>query len=489
VDALHLLGVLELEERNYDDAIDLIEEAIALQPGEPDCHMNCGLAYLARGEAAEAVRHLREALRLRPLYPKAHSNLLFALNFCPETTPAELLEEHRRWYRSNVVPGLPRPAPPANVPEPERRLRVGYVSGDFREHVIALFVEPVLAHHDAEGFEVVIYDNGDAAAGGAVAERLRGHVDHWRMIGAEGDDAAAAIIRNDRIDLLVDLAGHTRGSRLPVFARRAAPVQLTWLGYPATTGVDEMDYRISDSRCDPAGATEAHYVERLLRLPDSLWCYRPPDDAPAVSPLPALDAGCITFGSFNQPAKVNDDVIAVWAEVMAAVPGSRMLMAPVPPGAARERFRRLFGAHGVDAGRIGFEARLPPAEYQALRGRVDIALDPFPVNGGSTTCETLWMGVPLITLTGDRFVARAGTSLLATLGLADCIAGTHQEYVAIAQRLAGDRARLASLRASLRERMRASPLMDGARFTRNLEALYRQAWRDWCARSRAPGPC
>jgi hypothetical protein len=489
-DALHLLGVLEQEERNYDDAIELIEEAIALQPGEPDYHMNCGLAYLARGQGPEAVLQLREALRLRPAYPKAHSNLLFALNFLGEVLPAEVLEEHRRWYRANLLPGLVRLAPPENPPEPERRLRVGYVSGDFREHVIALFIEPVLVHHDKTGFEVFIYDTGGgAAAGNPVAARLRDYAKSWRMIGSENDDAVGAMVREDRIDLLVDLAGHTRGSRLAVFARRAAPVQLTWLGYPTTTGVDEIDYRISDSYCDPVGMTEPHYVERILRLPDSLWCYQPGANAPEVSRLPALAAGVVTFGSFNQPAKVNDDVIALWARVMTVVPGSRLLMAPMPAGEARERFRRLFAANGIDSARLDFESRVSPVEYQALRGNVDIALDPFPVNGGSTTCETLWMGVPLVTLTGDRFVARAGTSLLNTLGLTECIANTQAEYVAIAQRLAGDPARLGALRASLRERMRGSRLMDGARFTRNLEALYRQAWRDWCRPRQAPGTC
>jgi predicted O-linked N-acetylglucosamine transferase (SPINDLY family) len=484
------LGVLEHQERNCDEAIGLIEEAIALQPGEPDFHMNCGLAYLARGQGAEAVLHLREALRLRPAYPKAHSNLLFALNFRGEVPPAEVLEEHRRWYRANVLPGLVRLATPRNLPQPERQLRVGYVSGDFREHVIALFIEPVLAHHDQAEFEVFIYDSGaGASAGDPVTARLRGYAKRWRMIGPENDDAVAAMVREDAIDLLVDLAGHTRGARLAVFARRAAPVQLTWLGYPTTTGVDEIDYRISDPYCDPAGMTEPHYVERLLRLPDSLWCYQPGAGTPEVSKLPVLEAGVVTFGSFNQPAKVNDDVIALWARVMTAVPGSRLLMAPMPDGEARQRFRRLFAAHGVDSVRLDFEPRMPQAEYQALRGKVDIALDPFPVNGGSTTCETLWMGVPVVTLSGDRFVARAGTSLLSTLGLTGCIAETHAEYVAIAQRLAGDPARLAALRASLRDRMRRSPLMDGARFTRNLEALYRQAWRDWCRPRQAPGTC
>ena len=476
-DALHLLGVLEHQERNHDDAIELIEEAIALQPGQADYRMNCGLAYLARGQTKEAIHMLREALRLRPAYAKAHANLLFALNFSEDATPAEILEAHRDAIRAS---GFDRAGGATAVPAPgSERLRVGYVSGDFREHVIALFIEPVFANHDRRTFEIFAYDGGNTAD--EVNARLRKQVDHWRLVGDLDDDGLEAMIRADGIDILVDLAGHTRGSRLGVFARRAAPLQLTYLGYPATVGMEQMDYRISDPQCDPPGMTESHYVERVARLPDSLWCYRPPADAPEVSELPAVANGHITFGSFNQPAKIGPKVIALWARVLQAVPGSHLLMAPVPGGFARTRYCQEFAQHGVDEGRLEFEARLPAAQYQGLRRRVDIALDPFPMNGGSTTCETLWMGVPLITLTGERFSARAGTSLLATAGLAQCIARTGDGYVEVAARMAGDLPGLAALRAGLRGQLRHSPLMDGAGFTRDLESLLRKLWRERCA--------
>jgi predicted O-linked N-acetylglucosamine transferase (SPINDLY family) len=484
-DALHLLGVFEYWERNIDDAVELIEEAIALQPGAADFWMNCGLAHLARGETEQAIDQLREALRLRPVYSRAHGNLMFALLFSAAATPAEITEEHKKWYRANIAPGLQRMPEPGNVPAPERRLRMGYVSADFREHVIALFVEPIFTNRDPRQVEVFAYDNGTASD--AANSRLRSAADHWRTISGLDDDRLAALIREDGIDILVDLAGHTQGSRVAVFARKPAPVQITYLGYPATTGIDAIDYRLTDAGFDPPGMTESQYVERLVRLPDCLLCYQPPADVPEVSALPALVNGYITFGSFNQPAKLGAGVLELWARLLGQVAGSHLLMAPVPPGYSRERYQRIFAAHGIAPERIEFEPRLPPVQYQALRNRVDIALDPFPMNGGSTTCETLWMGVPLVTLTGDRFVSRAGTSLLTAAGLSECIAASEAGYLAIATGLAADLPRLAQVRAALRGQLRRSPLLDGPRFARNLEAAYRQLWRDWCL-TQKPAP-
>jgi predicted O-linked N-acetylglucosamine transferase (SPINDLY family) len=486
-DALHLLGVLEYDERNVDDAIELMEDAIALQPGAADYWMNCSLAYMARGETEKAIEMLREALRLRPVYSRAHGNLMFALLFSAAATPAEIVEEHKKWYRTDIVPGLQRMPAPGNIPDPERRLRVGYVSADFREHVIALFIEPIFTNRDSRQVEVFAYDNGTASD--AVNTRLRAGIDQWRPISGLDDDQLAARIREDGIDILVDLAGHTQGSRLAAFARKPAPVQITYLGYPATTGVDAIEYRLTDAGFDPPGLTESQYVERLVRLPDCLLCYQPPVDAPEVSALPALANGFITFGSFNQPAKLGAGVLELWARLLGQIAGSRLLMAPVPPGYSRERYQRIFAGHGIAPERIEFEPRLPSAQYQALRSRVDIALDPFPMNGGSTTCETLWMGVPLVTLSGDRFVSRAGTSLLSAAGLKECIARNEDEYLAIAAGLAADLPRLARMRAALRGQLRQSPLLDGPRFTRNLEAAYRQLWRDWCLTQKPASVC
>ncbi len=482
-DVLHLLGVLSHQERNHDDAIDLIGEAIALRPGVADFHMNIAVAYLARGQTGESIAMSREALRLRPVYPKAHANLLFALIFS-DATPAEILEEHQRWYRVDLLPLIGPLPPPANSPEPRRRLRVAYVSADFREHVVARFIEPLLAHHDQAGFEIFAYDGSNSA--GAVNERLSAYTRHWRLVHGRSDEEVAKLIRGDGIDILIDLSGHTLGGRLGVFARGPAPVQAAYLGYPSTSGVPAIGYRITDSVCDPPGLTESHYVEQLARLPGCLWCYQPPVAIAQAPALPALGSGHITFGSFNQPAKLGPEVLELWARLLNAVPRSHLLMAPTPPGFTRERYLEMFAAQGIAAARIEFEARMPLPEYQALRNRVDIALDSFPMNGGSTTCETLYMGVPMVTLLGRRFASRAGASMLTAMGLQEFIAHSPDQYLAIAAALAADLPRLTLLRSEIRDRMLASSLMDGANFTRNLEILYRGLWADWCARAVAP---
>jgi predicted O-linked N-acetylglucosamine transferase (SPINDLY family) len=361
-----------------------------------------------------------------------------------------------------------------------RRLRVGYVSPDFKDHVIAFFVEPFLSSHDHARFEIYCYDSAESRDD--VTTRFKSYADHWREIDRLDDGALAAMIRKDGIDILVDLAGHTRGGRLTAFAHKPAPVQIAYLGYPMTSGLDCMDYRISDAVCDPPGQTESHYTETILRLTDTLCCYRPSADMPEVNALPALTRGYFTFGSFNHPAKINDAVIALWSELLTGVDHAKLLLAPVPLGETRERILGGFARHGIPAGRLEFETRLPTRDYQALRNRVDIALDAFPCTGGSTTCETLWMGVPMVNLAGDRFVSRVGASMLTAVGLPQCVATSPAGYLAIATGLASDTGKLAALRATLREQMRASPLYDGAGLARNLETLYGQAWRNWCAK-------
>ncbi|MEJ0048374.1 MAG: hypothetical protein WDN04_21330 [Rhodospirillales bacterium] len=360
---------------------------------------------------------------------------------------------------------------------------MGYVSPDFNNHVIGFFVEPFLAAHDRARVEVYCYDNADKRD--EVTERFRGYADHWREIDQLDDAAAADLIRRDGIDILIDLAGHTRAGRSALFARKPAPVQMAYLGYPLTSGLTAMDYRISDGYCDPPGLTDAHYVEANLRLPASLWCYRPPDDIPVVAPLPAASNGYVTFGSFNVPAKIGEQVAALWAQLLARVPDSRLLFAPIPLGQARARIQEMFVRHGVDAARLEFMPRMATVEYQALRHRVDIALDTFPCGGASTTCETLWMGVPLVTLTGNTFASRAGTSLMTALGMPELVAPSGERYIEIAAGLARDPEALASMRKGLRGRMRLSPLTDGVALARGLEELYRKAFATWCAETPA----
>jgi predicted O-linked N-acetylglucosamine transferase (SPINDLY family) len=475
-DALHLLGLLLHQQNFHDKAVALMAQAIAVKADAPEYYANYGLALAARGEISRAIQSYERALELQPVDPVTHANFLFTLAFAEHLQPQDILAEHRRWQRRNAdFTWLPHD----NSPDPDRRVKIGYVSPDFKDHVIAFFVEPFLACHDHTRFEIYCYDNAELRDD--VTTRFRSYADHWREIDKLGDEALAALIRQDGIDILVDLAGHTRAGRLTAFARKPAPVQIAYLGYPMTSGLDSMDYRISDVVCDPPGQTEDHYTEAILRLGDTLCCYHPPADIPQVNALPALTRGFVTFGSFNQPAKINDEVIAVWSEILAAIVDAKLLLAPIPPGETRERLCAGFASHGIAAERLEYESRMATLDYQALRHRVDVALDAFPCTGGSTTCETLWMGVPLVTLAGDRFVSRVGASMLTAVGLPQCVAGTPAEYVAIAKRLATDPEELAAMRAGLREQMRASPLYDGAALARNLEALYLQAWRQWCA--------
>jgi predicted O-linked N-acetylglucosamine transferase (SPINDLY family) len=317
--------------------------------------------------------------------------------------------------------------------------------------------------------------------------RMQGYAALWRNIRGVDDDTAADLVEQDRIDILVDLAGHTVGGRLELFARRPAPVQISLLGYLNTTGLDAMDYRISDVTADPPGVAERYHVERMLRLPGSFWCFRPPDDAPDVTPAPAIGAGHVTFGSFNNFAKLNHAVTDAWSSILHRCPDARLLVTATPEGEARARFLQRFAAHGVGAARIELIGRVRLAEFRALHGRVDIALDPFPYAGGATSCESLWMGVPVVTLAGTFGFARSGASLLNALQLDELVSENAGEYVECATHLAADHSRLQDLRRSLRGRMQDSELTDGVRFAAKLEAAYRGVWHDWCGVPRS-GP-
>ena len=352
------------------------------------------------------------------------------------------------------------------------------MSADFREHAVAHFLLPILEHHDKATFEVYCYSSWPWAD--TTTERIRSCADHWVPCKDLSDDQLAERIRADGIDILVDLSGHTAENRLLTFARKPAPVQITYLGYPGTSGLSAMDYRITDALADPAGS-DAFYTEKLIRLPDSLCCYRPAHHMPDVAPLPALHNGFVTFGSLNGFAKVNDDCLRVWAEILKAVPASRLLMLTVPEGLARERLVEKFAALGIPAGRLDLFGKFPSGEFYKMFQRVDIALDPFPVTGGTTTCETLWMGVPVIVLAGQRFVSRVGYSFLSAAGLGHLSTASIDDYIRTAVNLAADIPALAKLHDRLRPQVAASPLTNAAAFTRNLEAAFRHTWKNWCA--------
>ena len=356
------------------------------------------------------------------------------------------------------------------------------MSGHFWDHAVNFFTEPILASHDHQRFEVLCYSN--QAKEDETTRRLQTYADHWRRIDTLEDDAVTELVRNDQIDILVDLAGHIAGNRLLVFARKPAPIQVTYIGYQNTTGMTAMDYRLTDDWADPPGTTDAFYTEKLVRLPRCFFCYQPSCDAPPVNCLPAIEKGVVTFGSFNNFAKVTPQVLSAWAAILNAVPGSRLVVLANAARSLGEYLTRTFEGHGISGDRVTLADRRPRGAYLELIRQVDIALDPFPFNGHTTTCDALWQGVPVVTLAGRMYAARFGSSGHVNLGLRELIASTSDEYVEIAARLAGDVERLKELRAGLRDRMIASPLLDFVGFTRNLEAAYRRMWVDGCAAER-----
>jgi predicted O-linked N-acetylglucosamine transferase (SPINDLY family) len=361
--------------------------------------------------------------------------------------------------------------------DPERPLNIGYLSPDFCTHSVAFFIEEVLAHHDRKKVKVFCYSNTPGADD--FTQRFQELADHFRDIRPLSDDAAAEMIRKDKIDILVDLAGHTRNNRLLVFARKPAPVQLTWLGYPDTTGLSTMDYRLTDAIADPEGAADHRHSETLVRMPHGFLCYRPAGEFYPVSKLPMLNAGGVTFGSFNNNSKISLPVITAWAAILKRVPESRLKLKSRSFGdsGSRKAILEEFETHGVPAERILFEGyRLSLKEHSLLYSTVDIALDTFPYNGTTTTCEALWMGVPVITLSGDCHVSRVGQSILTHLGFEEWVGKSLIDYVDRAVALACDPERLGEIRASLRGRMIDSPLLDAIGFTAVLEGTFRSMW-------------
>ncbi|CAO3459868.1 O-linked N-acetylglucosamine transferase, SPINDLY family protein [Azospirillum largimobile] len=448
---------------------------------------NLGVAHQMRGEAEAAAPCFDQAERLAPADPLIASQRLLCLNYL-DLSGERLLAEHRRFDERFGRPSPP--APHANRPDPEKRLRIGYLSVEFREHLGAYFLTPLFERADRSRFEIVCYSILPDRHADAYTARFKAQADGWRTVGPLDHEALAAQIRADGIDILVDLAGHSGLNRLPMLARRPAPVQVTWLGYPNGTGMQSVDYRIVDPISDPVGPTDAHAVETLVRLPAPFLCFRPPAAAPPVVPLPAGATGAVTFGSFNKLSKITDGTVALWAEVLRRVPDARLLLKdrPLSDSGTAAMIRARFAAAGIDPARLDLVGFIKDAAgHLAAYNRIDIALDPHPYNGTITTCDTLWMGAPLVTLAGDRHAARVGASLMAAVGLPELIAASPDRYAAIAADLAGDLSRLMRLRMGMRDRLRASALCDEGRFMRNLETAYRMMWRRWCDQRRPEG--
>lgn len=461
----------------YEEAEDRCREALA-RIGETAArrHALAGTLF-EQGRVDESIAELKAALALDPSAAAVESDLLRALNYAGGIAAADLFQAHRAWARRHAEP-LSAAAPDRDR-DPGRRLRVGYVSPYFRKHAVTFFLESVIEHHDRDAFEVVLY--ADVARPDEYSARLRAHGAGWRSTVGKDDAALARTVREDRIDILVDLSGHTPRHRLLAFARKPAPLQVTWNGYPNTTGLATMDYRVTDALCDPPGETERFHSETLTRLPGIFMSWRPPQDAPEPGPLPAAAAGRITFGSFNSCYKVTPTTARLWARVLEAVPASRLVLFTIPGPRAEARLRALFDSLGVAKERLEMRPRLTHEAFLEAHREVDIALDSYPYHGTTTTCFSLWMGVPVICLTGAEHRSRVGLTLLSSLGLAELAPSSPDGFVMAAARLAGDLDALAALRAGLRRRMLEGALTDGAACAKALENAYREMWRAWCA--------
>ena len=461
------------------DAIDEYRRALALDPADAIAHFELGSQLQRLGDWSGAAERFAAGCALAPRDAALRSNVVFGLNYDPEIDDADLFEAHRDFDRDVTAPL--RPAVPShdNSRDPERPLRIGYVSADLCRHPVGYLFAPVLAAHDPGVVQAVCY------AGNVhkddLTDALRDRAHGWHSTVGLDDAAVVERIRADGIDILVDLAGHTGGNRLTVFARKPAPVQVSWLGYFNTTGMTAIDYVVMGATC-VLPESERFFTERVVRLPAGRFCYQPPDYAPPVVEPPARAAGRVTFGSFNSLGKLNDRVYDLWAAVLRAVPESRLLLKwHLRHPAQAEHWRAAFVARGIDPERVILRAASPHVQMLAEYGDVDIALDPFPFCGGLTSCEALWMGVPIVTLRGHRTVSRQTLGLLSQLGLTELVADSPQHYVELAAALAADLPALAAMRAALRPRMAASPLCDAGSFTRGLEAAYRAMWRAWCA--------
>ena len=471
------IAVLYREVGKYSEAIEYSRKALALKPDFADPHITLGNALAPLGRSAEAISAFREALRLYPQHAGAYSNLLFTMLYDNSVSPAELFTESRRFSETFEAPFIERWPRHANSCDPGRRLKIGYVSGDFRNHAVAYFIDPILANHDKACFEVYCYANHPLQD--ATTARLRGLADHWFQCFRSSDEQLSAQILADGIDILVDLSGHTAYNRLPVFARKPAPVQVTWIGYCGTTGLKAMDYRLTDAYLDPPGLTDAFHTESFVRLSASA-IYRPDANAPPVNKLPALDGAPFTFASLNNPSKLNEKVIALWARILKAVPMSRLMLGNAQ--AKQEKWLLdLFDKYGVGAGRLLLQPRLNMNEYLALHHQVDLALDPFPYNGGTTTYHALWMGVPVVALAGDRSISRAGASIVSAAGLPQFVTRNEEEYAECAIRTVQDLNGLNMIRQGLRAQMSSR---DPKSFTGELEAVYRDLWLAWCKQGR-----
>jgi predicted O-linked N-acetylglucosamine transferase (SPINDLY family) len=470
-EAWNNLGNTLLGKGQLDEAISAYREALSQKSDYAMAYNNLASAYKDSGKLDEALDLLRKAAALSD-DPRVTGNLLYTLHFHQDSTPKSLFDEHVKWNERFAKPvAASHPVPPKNASQ-DRRLRIGYVSPNFREHPVGRFMLALLANHDHTKFEIYCYT--DLTVPDRLTEQFKSLVHFWKPTAGLSDAQLADLIRSDSIDILVDLTMHMNDSRLMAFARRPAPVQLTYLAYCSTTGLETMDYRLSDPHLDPPcppSIDESHYTEKTIRLPRTYWCYPEPETPTDIGPLPVSSAGHITFGCFNNYSKVTHQTLELWARVLNAVAQSRLIIHS-HEGSHRQVALDLFASQGIDPTCVQFQGFRRMSEYLSQYNQIDIALDPFPYGGGTTTCDAIYMGVPVVSLEGTTAVSRAGRSILTNVVLADLVAKSPDQYVEIASRLAQDLPRLEELRRSLRQRLKDSPLMDAVQFARDIEESY-----------------
>jgi len=516
-EAHHNLGNALRNAGRIDEAIAAYREALTRRSNWPEAHFDLAEVLRQKGQFDEAIEEYRRGLRERPNHASAlnnlgtalkdvglldeamecfsrsesiapnaavASNLLYVPHFHPKYDAKMLLAAHRAWNARYAVPLAIHIRPHQNDPSPDRRLRIGYVSANFRKLPVGLLILPLLKNHDRANFEVYCYS--DTPAKDSVTEKVRAEAACWRDMAALSDEQPAEQVRSDQIDILVDLTLHMGWNRLLTFARKPAPVQVTYLGYASTTGLDTMDYRISDRFLDPPAAggqptrIDDAYTEQTICLPGPYWCFDPLNDNLPVSSSPAASRGYVTFGCLNNFCKVNEPLLELWAQIMLSSANSRLLLF-APRGEARQRVQRFLASRTVDEQRVEFSDFKERSAYLETYHQIDLCLDTFPYNGGTTTLEAAWMGVPTASLCGQTAVSRGGLTILSHLGLPGLVTSDPKEYVRIAEELAADRNRLSELRSGLRARMQSSPLMDGRAFAGDFESAFRRMWSGWCS--------
>jgi len=475
------LGLALIRLGRFEEGIASYEKAIESDPESAAPYNNLGNALKEQNDLEGAIAAYRNALAVKPDHARAHSNLLLALNYLADTSQQDLYEaalEFETQQTGNAAKSRPSFR---NSRDEHRRLRIGYVSPDFRAHSVAHFIRKLIGTHDRDQVEVFCFAN--VTVHDNITDEFKAQTDHWVSILGMEDREAAERIRAECIDILIDLAGHTADNRLLMFSLRPAPIQATWLGYPNTTGMSCMDYRLTDAVADPPGAVDRWYTEKLIRLPHAFLCYQSDEANPAVTACPHPEQGHITYGSFNALPKITPDVIRTWAAIMTATPDSRLILKATAfkHESTRERIIEAFGKHGIAAERLDLPGLVPNRdEHLAMYSKIDIGLDPFPYNGTTTTFEALWMGVPVISLVGDRHASRVGASILHHVGIPELATDTVDEYIGLARSLATDKQRLVRMREALRPKMLESGIMDPQRFARSLEDAYRAMWKTWC---------